>query len=937
MPTLQNLYQVYKISSTTIVKNNFKMENYTKRQAMKDGCLISIGDNMVFHKIRDYYGDTRSHIEIFNKIQSLRKTLKICKKDKDFNAAKIVEQQISDILFVRDIVVITCEKKGDYKAVGTKQFYINGIKFIRLCAGAGNLRRNCAIYVNEELYPYLYEAFMCGLKDKMTEAVLSKLGAYFALSFSSVLWVRTPRVCVIKDFENTLKDQHVDFICRDGEKHYIDKRIMDVTLNCADGQGLVDPSFSNLWAEDMGLDYVPSSFVVRSSFVKGNLVPFDFRAFAKENNITTIKDKWGVEYPIDEIDVLLSESQFKEHKEYSSWQEYLYYFNKYNLRWGVARYNKKHDPENVLANYQYIQALNLTPEDIKGLVAPTIDWIKKICTGDPLYTSLFMFGCKNEDVDYNKVYSAAQSNFAKAIVKNNDMFNDTYIQRKIYKNIIECINRAKIGKIWVRGNYQFMISDPIAQCQSALGLPVKGEIPANCVWSNFWNERQVEGYVDCCRSPMIDISEHNPSKLYKSDATEKWYQYIKSGLVYSIYDTATFKHSDSDFDGDIALSTDNKYFLKGAYRDQNIITYEKGIAVKEKISVQNFIKKDLMGFGTAVGSLSNTATIIYAMIGIFNKPEQEEQRKELYTRIKLLREYVGQEIDRAKLGIKQQKLPDSWKKYVTVNEDDPDDVKAEKYKQRSMVIKKKPYFFRYLYPELNKKFKQYENMYNAVSKDMFGIKLKKLLVKKDKTEAEKSFVRKYQKFSPLIVSNCTMNLLCKEVENVDFDIKFNKENRCLLPKCDDLGIIPDKKILNVFKDAYRRYNNKKSVQLFSIEDKNDDDLMEIYYGIMDGIKEDIREEINELKLIPKENLFYVWELSKSYNNFNWSFAWDIIPEDIIECIPQGKTFVPIRSENGVEYLGENYILKDISKKDEEDFLEYDCSSDILSEDFLDLL
>ena len=220
---------------------------------------------------------------------------------------------------------------------------------------------------------------------------------------------------------------------------------------------------------------------------------------------------------------------------------------------------------------------------------------------------------------------------------------------------------------------------------------------------------------------------------------------------------------------------------------------------------------------------------------------------------------------------------------------------------------------------------------------MCEIKKKKLLVKKDKTEAEKSFVRKYQKFSPLIVSDCTMNLLCKEVENVDFDIKFNKENRCLLPKCDDLGIIPDKKILNVFKDAYRRYNNKKSVQLFSVEDKNDDDLMEIYYGIMDGIKEDIREEINELKLIPKENLFYVWELSKSYNNFNWSFAWDIIPEDIIECIPQGKTFVPIRSENGVEYLGENYILKDISKKDEEDFLEYDCSSDILPEDFLDLL
>ena len=153
---------------------------------------------------------------------------------------------------------------------------------------------------------------------------------------------------------------------------------------------------------------------------------------------------------------------------------------------------------------------------------------------------------------------------------------------------------------------------------------------------------------------MIDVSEHNPTDLYKSDITEKWYQYIKSGMVYSIYDTATFRHSDSDWDGDICLSTDNKYFIKGAHKEQSIITYEKGIARKEEISQKNFVKKDLMGFGTAVGSLSNTATIIYAMIGIFNKPEQEPQRQELYTRIKLLREYVGQEIDRAKLGIKQQ-------------------------------------------------------------------------------------------------------------------------------------------------------------------------------------------------------------------------------------------------------------------------------------------
>ena len=557
MPVLQNLYQIYKLPTSLIVKNDLKLEGYTKRKAIQDGNLVSVGDNMVFYKIRDYYGDQRTHQEIFNTIQELRTTLRICKREGKINEKRIVEQQIQDILFVKDIIVVVCEKKSEYLKIGMKGFEVNGIRYTRLCAGAGNLRRNSAIYVNEELYPYLYEVFMCGLSDKLKEAVLPKLGAYFALSFSSVLWVRTPRVCVIKDFETTLSNQSVDFICRKEEtdeegklrtRHYIEKRVMDLTLNSADGQGLVDPEFSKLWAEDMQLDYIPSSFVVRSSFVKGNLVPFDFKAYASEHGINKIKDRWGVEYPLNEIDVLLSESQFKEYKEYSSWQEYLYYFNKYKLRWGVARYNKKHDDEYVLANYQYIQALSLSKEDIHGLIQPTIDWIKGVCSGDQLYSLLFMFGGKSEDVTYERMYSSAQSTFMKAIVKNNEMLKDAHVQRKIYKNIVECINRAKIGKIWIRGNYQFMISDPIAQCQSALGLPVKGEVPAEHVWSNFWNERRVEGYVDVCRSPQIDTSEHNPSELYKSETTEKWYQYIKSGVVLSIYDLATFRLSDADFD-----------------------------------------------------------------------------------------------------------------------------------------------------------------------------------------------------------------------------------------------------------------------------------------------------------------------------------------------------------------------------------------------------
>ncbi len=47
---------------------------------------------------------------------------------------------------------------------------------------------------------------------------------------------------------------------------------------------------------------------------------------------------------------------------------------------------------------------------------------------------------------------------------------------------------------------------------------------------------------------MIEKSEHNPSKLFNSEEARYWYKYIKSGIIFSIYDTAVCRMEDSDFD-----------------------------------------------------------------------------------------------------------------------------------------------------------------------------------------------------------------------------------------------------------------------------------------------------------------------------------------------------------------------------------------------------
>lgn len=913
MKVLQNLYYVYKIPSNKI--NNLK--TYSFKDASRDGCVVSIGDNLVFAKIREYYGETGDHISLYNKVQDIRKEMKNIKKQptcqENIDKLKDLQHQLDKMLFIDDIVNIKVVTKKEYKQIARDGFDLNGKHYVRFMVGSGQMRRNTVSFINEELYDYMQEHLMCGLDKKIKNINLAKLSAYFALSFSSVLWVREPKVCVIKDFDTVIPNQKLNFIYKDDEdKNQVKEIYKDLKLNSCDGQGIISPEMAQNWAEDMHLNYVPCSFVVRTAFVKGNLVTFDFKEYARENGIAKIKDRYGTEYNIDDIDVLLSESQFKMAKYYSAWEGYLSYHHSYNLKWGVARYNKEFDDEYVLTNYQYIQVLDLDREDIKGLVSYTTDWFKNICSGDKLYSLAYNIGIKNPEDSLSEIINSCGSAFTKAIVKNSKMLEDGYVQRKIYNSIKESIRQAKLGRIWVKGNYQFMISDPIAQVRNALGLSPDGELQANEVYSNFWNERNVSGEVCLMRSPLTHYSEINVERLAKTKEMEKWYKYIYSGVIYSIYDIATVKHADSDFDGDIVCSTNNEYFLKGAMRNEIPITYEKEMVPTQRVTLPNFIRCDVKGLDTKVGQITNYSTSMIAMLPLFKGEGQQEQLQEMQKRIKLLREIQGAEIDKIK-GTTPPQFPREWRYWVKIDKDDDDITKAEKYKYNSMVVKKKPYFFIYLYSTLMKEYKAYEKNFNSISYKHFGMSIKDLLRKENRSEGENKLIRKYRKYSPVLETDCVMNNLCKEVESSDSDIKFHPSKISLLNEFADYSNIDEEKLVTLM-DICKTYKSEKQFRGFSAMIENegiaDDDVAEIMNQVLYGHKDKYREKIKNLFSNTRE-LFNHLMMMCQRKNINHDIVWDIMGDDIIDIIPVCNPTVLIEDDYGVEYLGHKYQLQEV--------------------------
>lgn len=234
-----------------------------------------------------------------------------------------------------------------------------------------------------------------------------------------------------------------------------------------------------------------------------------------------------------------------------------------------------------------------------------------------------------------------------------------------------------------------------------------------------------------------------------------------------------------------------------------------------------------------------------------------------------------------------------------------------------MVVKKKPYFFIYLYNTLMNDYKIYEKNFNSISLTHFGVPIKVLLKKNTHTEGEMNLLRKYRKYSPVLETNCVMNILCKEIENVEFDIKFKPNRISLLPNFISNENINEDKIIELtnFYKEYKAQRKFKGIEVMvDNEGIQDDEINEMLRDILYANKDECKNKILEL-FTSSEELFNHLVFMCNKNNWSYDCIWDIVGDDIIDIIPYGESQIVIEDENGFEYLGKKYrleVIKDVN-------------------------
>ena len=509
--------------------------------------VVALNDSQMLRWIDEINGVT----DITPKVNYIYRQLKAEKRKPRSRATQLAVRNLYDTLydlqFQKDYVCIIMDSFKDYDRAN-QGFYINGVKYHRMLGTNGGIKNSTIVYVNDRIYPELYKR-MCNGRDMTKMLVPAKLEAYQALVCSGSVPLPEPRIIVVKDCITRFREDVILINDEaDGEPVMTYERDYEIEHDDSDGFGLMSPEYSRKVNGWLNGDYenTVSGFNSRYAWTKGMVYCFDFVEFAEKiAGSYIIQDVWGEPRDVREADVILTESMLKLWDSYDSWESYKKSCDENHYEFSAAKTTPDQLENERDSNYQFLQDLDLSDDDIAELCKHTFDEINDALGMDYRKALTFLVGYslndKNsfrDDMDYA----------IRALMVEPRLINDSFIRKKIWNMLNRRITGAKRGALRLEANYAMISGDPYALCQSMFGLEVTGLLKAGEVYHKYWIDKGSDEIV-LFRAPMIVLPSIRKMKLCRNEETAHWYQYITTALVNNAWDSTCEAMCGSDKDG----------------------------------------------------------------------------------------------------------------------------------------------------------------------------------------------------------------------------------------------------------------------------------------------------------------------------------------------------------------------------------------------------
>ena len=354
---------------------------------------------------------------------------------------------------------------------------------------SGSMSRQARLsFIREDFYDAVRRRIMMDMT--IGDCQLSKLYAYNGLMLSSGVRIddigidQPHRVVVVDNPVRTPPPTEVITVEDDGtqnstRKYHRVETMAAVEVTCFDGEGLISKEYAHLVDEKLCGKKVHTSFQIRMPYVKGMLHEVDFKDYLDRSGADTITDLWGVQHPIQKVDIILTKSMFKGcgwlNESGMSWEDYWVVFRKYRHALYITNVSKEKPEKTTELNYQFLNMVSLKADEFRPADLPDgwdhspetdeRNWLTKqtelayysFCADELFRQNYFLE--KFERGSWWERHQGKDQILAAVLKKNPRFINEPVYAKRLEAEADKIAEQYAVGRLIVAGDNRYLSGD----------------------------------------------------------------------------------------------------------------------------------------------------------------------------------------------------------------------------------------------------------------------------------------------------------------------------------------------------------------------------------------------------------------------------------------------------------------------------------------------
>ena len=578
---------------------------------------------------------------------------------------------------------------------------------------SGSMSRQTRLsFIREDFYDTVRRRIMMDMT--IGDCQLSKLYVYNGLMLSSGIRIdgigidQPHRVVVVDNPVRTPPPTEVITVEDDGtqnstRKYHRVETMADVEVTCFDGEGLISKQYARLIDEKLCGKKVHTSFQIRMPYVKGMLHEVDFKDYLDRSGADTITDLWGVQHPIQKVDIILTKSMFKGCGWLTgsgmSWEDYWVVFRKYRHALYITNVSKEKPEKTTELNYQFLNTVSLKADEFRPADLPDgwdhspetdeRNWLTKqtelayysFCADESFRQNYFLE--KFERVSWWERHQGKDQILAAVLKKNPRFINEPIYAKRLEAEADKIADQYAVGRLIVAGDNRYLSGDLLdfLNCLpvTKTGTSKKTNTFINFRWGLELNHQNFfapgaayqSGHV-CTLLRNPHIARNEEMQLYpledSKNLRDQYLGHLTDVVMVGYTSLAAERLGGADYDGDMIKTISdpilNECVKRNIYHDpprpRSVFSRSHNLPLLMISTAQPQIRNAddwearfetvRSTFSSRVGQICNAA--LDRSIIAYNENSDVEERERCREETETLAILTGLEIDSAKSGIR---------------------------------------------------------------------------------------------------------------------------------------------------------------------------------------------------------------------------------------------------------------------------------------------